>query len=233
MEPAMKLHIATPCHEDWSGMTPHGPGRHCASCDKTVVDLTALAPAASTVAMKRIAQRIRGGEHLCVRAHVRADGVLRPTRVHRRLLTNGMAAMLAMAMASGLTGCGVDAQTVPTDPQVQQVDPPRAQMGEACVPEPTPEPVIDPVEPEPEPEPVVMGKIAAPEPAPAPVEPEPLVEPQPLMGDVCIPEEETPVPQPEPEPVMGIVCAPEVPDEVQPPPPEPDATPTPVDPPSR
>ncbi|MBA3846367.1 MAG: carboxypeptidase-like regulatory domain-containing protein, partial [Planctomycetes bacterium] len=60
----MNLHIATPCHEDWSGMTPNGPGRHCASCDKTVVDLTALAPAASAVAMGELAGRVRAGEHL-------------------------------------------------------------------------------------------------------------------------------------------------------------------------
>ena len=34
------LRIASPCHESWAAMTPAGPGRHCAACQKTVVDFT-------------------------------------------------------------------------------------------------------------------------------------------------------------------------------------------------
>ncbi|HYE07612.1 MAG TPA: hypothetical protein VEL07_18990 [Planctomycetota bacterium] len=189
----MNLRIATPCHEDWSGMTPNGPGRHCASCDKTVVDLTALTPAASSVAMVGLADRVRAGEHLCVRAHADASGGLRATRARRRLLTNGMAAMLAMAMASGLTGCGGgDQPGAATTGQVQQdpepVDPhPRETMGEMRVPDPVPEPAVEPqpvaVEP-------LMGAVAAPE----PVEADPAI-----MGDVCVPEA---APAPEPETVV-------------------------------
>ncbi len=36
----MKIRIPEPCHEDWNNMTPKEQGRHCASCDKTVVDFT-------------------------------------------------------------------------------------------------------------------------------------------------------------------------------------------------
>lgn len=32
--------IPRPCHEDWNAMTPNEKGRHCSSCDKTVVDFT-------------------------------------------------------------------------------------------------------------------------------------------------------------------------------------------------
>lgn len=34
------LHIAQPCAESWTTMTPTGPGRHCASCQQVVVDFT-------------------------------------------------------------------------------------------------------------------------------------------------------------------------------------------------
>lgn len=34
------LNIPEPCHEDWSTMTPAEKGRHCQSCNKTVVDFT-------------------------------------------------------------------------------------------------------------------------------------------------------------------------------------------------
>jgi hypothetical protein len=38
--PHTTLHIAQPCAESWDAMTPTGPGRHCAACQKTVVDFT-------------------------------------------------------------------------------------------------------------------------------------------------------------------------------------------------
>jgi len=36
------LKIETPCHEDWTKMSPNKEGRHCGLCDKTVVDFTVM-----------------------------------------------------------------------------------------------------------------------------------------------------------------------------------------------
>lgn len=38
--PALALQIAQPCHESWAAMTPTEGGRHCATCQKTVIDFT-------------------------------------------------------------------------------------------------------------------------------------------------------------------------------------------------
>lgn len=36
------VHIPEPCHERWDLMQPYGKGRHCASCNKVVVDFTKM-----------------------------------------------------------------------------------------------------------------------------------------------------------------------------------------------
>jgi hypothetical protein len=35
-----KPHIPYPCHENWDSMTPQSVGRHCDTCDKTIMDFT-------------------------------------------------------------------------------------------------------------------------------------------------------------------------------------------------
>ncbi len=40
MAASIHLHIPEPCHENWQQMTPNEQGRHCLSCQKTVVDFT-------------------------------------------------------------------------------------------------------------------------------------------------------------------------------------------------
>ncbi|MDR0227451.1 MAG: carboxypeptidase-like regulatory domain-containing protein, partial [Flavobacteriaceae bacterium] len=35
-----RLEIPEPCGEDWNLMTPQEKGRHCAVCDKVVVDFS-------------------------------------------------------------------------------------------------------------------------------------------------------------------------------------------------
>lgn len=45
MPPSLRITISQPCHEDWNAMTPAQQGRHCASCNKVVMDFTAMSDA--------------------------------------------------------------------------------------------------------------------------------------------------------------------------------------------
>lgn len=36
----LRLSLPTPCHESWDAMTPTAVGRHCAACQKVVIDFT-------------------------------------------------------------------------------------------------------------------------------------------------------------------------------------------------
>ena len=77
-------------------MTPGSHGRHCASCDKTVIDVTAMSPAEATTYLSQQAPaRLAQGERICVRARANRQGTLVRPGIQRRLLTNGMAVMLA------------------------------------------------------------------------------------------------------------------------------------------
>jgi hypothetical protein len=103
-EPAMR--IAEPCHESWNQMQPVAAGRHCAACEQTVVDLTGLAPAERRMTLATIGQQVAAGRRVCVRGRVDRDGMLAGSR---RVLTGGMAAILAMTIA-GCVGNGPDIQ---------------------------------------------------------------------------------------------------------------------------
>ncbi len=65
------LPIPEPCHESWEAMTGDDRRRHCASCDLSVVDLSALTRDEASVLL---ATR---GEHRCVRYEHDAAGVIR------------------------------------------------------------------------------------------------------------------------------------------------------------
>ena len=131
------LHIADPCHESWDAMTPNRQGRHCASCDKTVVDVTAMAPTeARTYLNQELPARVQRGERVCVRALADRKGRLLRGGVTRRLLTNGLAAVLAMAMAD-YAGFGPSLQAAEGgEPQVAEPVEPVAVMGGLVAPMP-------------------------------------------------------------------------------------------------
>ncbi len=114
------VHIPTHCKENWEGMTLDGPGRFCDRCQTTVHDLTVMGPGQADRFIKVLPARLADGEHLCVRAHTGPDGRLVPTSLSRRLLNNGMAAMLAMTFA-GYAGSGpsLSAADGPVGPTVQ------------------------------------------------------------------------------------------------------------------
>ena len=40
MKKSIQISIPEPCHEDWSKMTPTQKGKHCATCNKEVIDFT-------------------------------------------------------------------------------------------------------------------------------------------------------------------------------------------------
>jgi len=42
MKKSLQLQVPVPCHENWNGMTPENQGRFCMSCQKTVIDFTAM-----------------------------------------------------------------------------------------------------------------------------------------------------------------------------------------------
>ncbi|GAA4347602.1 hypothetical protein GCM10023185_02770 [Hymenobacter saemangeumensis] len=45
MRRSLTIAIPQPCHESWAAMTPTAQGRHCAACQKTVVDFSRMSDA--------------------------------------------------------------------------------------------------------------------------------------------------------------------------------------------
>ena len=124
------LRITSPCAAEWNSMSPVAGGRHCSLCAKTVIDLTCLGAAERETELSRIAILVRGGTRVCIRTPATRDG--RVLSASRRILSSGMAAMLAMAVA-GCQGSGNETAAQPnvTPDQPQEVPEMR---GEAQVP---------------------------------------------------------------------------------------------------
>jgi hypothetical protein len=123
------LHIPTPCHEAWDGMTPMANGRHCAACNQVVVDVTSLPVAEGRQVLAEVAQGLvtTPGRRTCVRAHANPSGRLVPGR--RKLLTPA----LVMILASAMTGCIGDGPEL--------VKPHTTQTEEPAVVQPTNQPL--------------------------------------------------------------------------------------------
>ena len=112
------LNITTPCAAEWNSMSPVAGGRHCSLCAKTVIDLTCLGAAERDTELSRIAILVRGGNRVCIRTSATRDG--RVLSASRRILSGGMAAMLAMAVA----GCqGSGNETAATHPDMKSDQP--------------------------------------------------------------------------------------------------------------
>jgi hypothetical protein len=212
------LHIPTPCHENWDAMTPRGDGRHCASCAKTVVDLTALSPAEGRRKLDHIRTQLAADVHVCVRAHADPRGRVVAPANRRRLLTNGLAAVLAMVMAGDHLAAAdqVDAAataastvTAPVQPATTGLlvaVPTQCIQGDVALPRPPDPPATAPAPvPVPVPPSAVPPQSAVPV---APVEPVRSANPAPMAGDAVRGKDAAPRPPatgpaPGPEPVMG------------------------------
>ena len=89
------LRIARPCSADWEAMAGAGPARHCALCDKTVHDLSALTSAEAVA--------VAGGAG-CVRVRrdrlgrvVTAEHDAPPSTPQRAVMAAALAAVLAVS----------------------------------------------------------------------------------------------------------------------------------------
>jgi hypothetical protein len=87
----MHLPILEPCAEDWSAMTGDERRRHCSSCDREVVHLSAM-----TVDEAWQALSARPGERVCVRYNCDADdNIVFAPRVRAVALATTLAACTA------------------------------------------------------------------------------------------------------------------------------------------
>ena len=166
-------HIPEPCHEDWADMTPAERGRHCAVCDKTVVDLTACSPREGRALLERT-RVAAGSTGVCARVRVDARKRVRFGGFRRHVLTNGLALLLTAGAAAGCAESGTEVALGGIRP-VAPVDP-------APAPAPQPPKIMGEIQAlsEPEPEPELMGDIVA---VPQPVEPQPV---PPVMGRIAV-----------------------------------------------
>ena len=108
MPAPISLHLPQPCAESWDAMTPTSTGRHCAACQKTVVDFTQKTDA-EVLAYFRQAT----GRNVC--------GRLRHDQLNRPLLPGPVGASaasrwrtwLALVLAAG-SAERVEAAAIPT-----------------------------------------------------------------------------------------------------------------------
>lgn len=125
-------HIVSPCHEAWDTMSPNAQGRHCAVCDKTVVDLAGMAQAeARRYLSQDLPRRLAAGDQICVRAHT--DRKRRLLHPGQRLLTNAFAGMLAMTVAGAL---GLGPMLQAADAPKPAPEPVGIEMGDVVAPDP-------------------------------------------------------------------------------------------------
>ncbi len=95
--PTATIRIPQPCAESWDAMSPTDGGRHCAACQKTVVDFTQKTDAEILATLRRAAGETCG--------RLRADQVERPLVVPTTAprWRNWLGAALALA---GILGAG-------------------------------------------------------------------------------------------------------------------------------
>lgn len=88
-----RIEIPEPCHEDWNLMTPQDKGRHCAVCDKVVVDF-------SKASKKDIITIIKKEGKICGRIPRQYIGLnLEEEKIRKSFGLNGMVATMVNLLA--------------------------------------------------------------------------------------------------------------------------------------
>lgn len=88
-----RIEIPEPCHEDWNLMTPQDKGRHCAVCDKVVVDF-------SKASKKDIIAIIKKEGKICGRIPRQYIGLnLEEEKIRKSFGLNGMVATMVNLLA--------------------------------------------------------------------------------------------------------------------------------------
>ena len=129
----MEFRVAEACEEPWSEMEPRGEGRHCASCARTVIDLSVLTRSQAEARGRRAT-----GERLSVRLAMSADdeAVFLPPRSRAPRWAGGV--VLASALAAGCATseapgeAEITQEVAPLDlgPPMQPVSPPEPDAGD-------------------------------------------------------------------------------------------------------
>lgn len=89
-----EIEIPEPCSEDWDSMTPGERGRFCASCQKTVHDLSSMTEAEAREVLKQ--------EDVCVTFELGSGGLVRFER-ERVVPASRLTRRLPIAAAAGLS----------------------------------------------------------------------------------------------------------------------------------
>ncbi|MGL5275623.1 carboxypeptidase-like regulatory domain-containing protein [Myroides sp.] len=88
-----RIEIPEPCHEDWNLMTPQDKGRHCAVCDKVVVDF-------SKASKQEIINHIKKEGKICGRIPRQYIGLnLEEEKIRKSFGLNGMVATMVNLLA--------------------------------------------------------------------------------------------------------------------------------------
>lgn len=88
-----RIEIPEPCHEDWNLMTPQDKGRHCAVCDKVVVDF-------SKASKQDIINHIKKEGKICGRIPRQYIGTdLEEEKIRKSFGLNGMVATMVNLLA--------------------------------------------------------------------------------------------------------------------------------------
>ena len=110
----MPIRANSACHERWSDFEERGGGRHCGSCDVTVVDLTRVT--------RRTAERLvrDAGSHLCARLRVDVDG--QPVFVPETERASRFLGAATLGLLAAACEPSVATEPVPVDATVSILD---------------------------------------------------------------------------------------------------------------